>query len=208
MEMIVYGLRIEVSPDVYEPAEDTFLLAANLTVEERSDVLEIGTGTGLLALFCAAKARRVIAVDVSREAAVCAKLNAKRNDLKNVDVIRGDLFGALADGALFDLIAFNPPYLPEDGEAASAAWSGGPDGRAVIQRFLQQVRQHLKKEGRLAMIGSSLSDYEATLSTLKASGFEAKVLAKKRFFFEELTIIEAVPSPTLPSSRPSRDLSL
>ncbi len=207
MEMILYGFRIDVSPDVYEPAEDTFLLAENLRVEERSNVLEVGTGTGLLALLCAVKARRVIAVDVSKEAAVCTSLNVKRNGIKNVDVVRGDLFSALAEGLLFDLIIFNPPYLPEDGEAASATWSGGPDGRAVIEKFLSQVRRHLKKEGRLLMIGSSLSDYEKTLRALAELGFEAKVLAKKSFFFEELALVGAVLSPTRPSSRPSRDLS-
>ncbi len=206
--MMLYGLKIELCPGVYEPAEDTLLLAENLTVEEGTDVLEVGVGTGLLALLCATKARRVVAVDVSKEAAICARLNAKLNNIKNVEVLRGDLLGAFREGALFDLIIFNPPYLPEDGEAASPSWSGGKNGRAVIDRFIARAKNYLKEGGRLLTIGSSLSDYEKTLVALEASGFKARVLSKRKFFFEELAVIEAViPSPTRPSSRLSRDLS-
>lgn len=209
--MMLYGLEIEFCPEVYEPAEDTFLLAENLAVEDGSDVLEIGTGTGILALLCAAKARRVLAVDVNNEAAKCAKLNAELNGIRNVEVLRGDFLGAIGEYIRFDLIIFNPPYLPEDDEVkvASPAWSGGVSGRDVIDEFLVQVKGHLREGGRILTVGSSLSDYEKTLRALEAMGLSARVLAKKRFFFEELAVLEAVlPPPTNPNLRFSRNLSL
>ncbi len=209
--MMLYGLEIELCPGVYEPAEDTFMLAENLAVEEGYEALEIGTGTGILALLCAAKARRVVAVDVSSEAARCAKRNIELTGIRNVKVLRGNLFSAIGEGVLFDLIIFNPPYLPEDGgdKMASPAWSGGKDGRVIIDRFLAQVKGHLREGGRILTVGSSLSDYEKTLRALEVMGFNAKVLAKKRFFFEELAVIEAVlPPPTNPNLRFSRNLSL
>ncbi len=209
--MMLYGLKIELCPGVYEPAEDTFLLAENLAVEDGSDVLEIGTGTGILALLCAAKARRVLAVDVNNEAAKCAKLNAELNGIRNVEVLRGDFLGAIGEYIRFDLIIFNPPYLPEVDEemAASPAWSGGVSGRDVIDEFLVQVKGHLREGGRILTVGSSLSDYEKTLRALEAMGLSARVLAKKRFFFEELAVLEAVlPPPTNPNLRFSRNLSL
>ncbi|MFQ5815201.1 MAG: HemK2/MTQ2 family protein methyltransferase, partial [Candidatus Hydrothermarchaeaceae archaeon] len=186
--MRLYGLKMEICQGVYEPAEDTFLLADGLEGREYQDVLDMGTGTGLLALLCAARARRVVAVDMSGEAVMCAELNARRNGMKNIEVLRGDLFGALGEGALFDLILFNPPYLPEDGddEAASPAWSGGEDGRDVIDGFLAQVEGCLRDGGSLLTVGSSLSDYEKTLGMLRVMGFEARVITKRSFFFEEL----------------------
>ncbi len=192
--MMLFGLQIETGSGVYEPAEDTFLLADSLLNGEYGDVLEIGTGTGILALICAAKAKRVVAVDIGSEAVMCARQNAKRNDIENVDVLMGDLFGAIRKAPLFDLIIFNPPYLPEDGMdgAESLAWSGGEDGRRVIDRFLVQFRDYLKDGGRVLTIGSSLSDYEGTIKMLEELGFEARVLAKKKFFFEELALIEAI----------------
>lgn len=192
MEMMLYGLKIELVPQVYEPSEDTFLLAENLKLKDGDKVLELGTGSGVLSLVCAGKAMRVTAVDITKGAVLGAMLNARRNDIRNINVIRSDLFGALADGALFDLIIFNPPYLPEDGGAASVVWSGGPDGRAVINRFLSQVKGHLRKGGRILMIGSSLSRYEETIKAFERLGFKTRVLAKKRFFFEELAVIEAI----------------
>ncbi|MEE9594994.1 MAG: HemK2/MTQ2 family protein methyltransferase [Candidatus Hydrothermarchaeales archaeon] len=193
--MMLFGLNIETGSGVYEPAEDTFLLADSLLNEEYGDVLEIGTGTGILALICAARAKRVVAVDIGSEAVMCARQNARRNGIENVDVIRGDLFGAIRKAPLFDLIIFNPPYLPEDGGdgAESLAWSGGEDGRRVIDRFLVQFRDYLKDGGRILTIGSSLSDYEGTINMLEELGFETRVLAKKKFFFEELALIEAIP---------------
>jgi len=192
--MIFHGLEIETCDGVYEPAEDSFLLADSLRGMEYKDVIEIGPGTGLLALICAQRARHVVAVDISKEAAVCTNNNAKRNNVENIEVIRGDLFFPISESHSFDLVIFNPPYLPEDDgdKAASSAWSGGKDGRLVIDRFLEQTKNYLKSGGRMLTIGSSHSAYEKTIEVLEASGFKTKILARKKFFFEEIVLIEAI----------------
>ena len=90
---------VDVLPDVYEPADDSYLLleAACKEVRPTDTVLEVGTGCGLIAKVLAKRARCVIATDINPHAVVNARLNG-------VDAVEADLFGDLNDK--FDLIAF------------------------------------------------------------------------------------------------------
>jgi HemK-related putative methylase len=150
MKMIRYGeIKIKTCENVYEPAEDTFLLADNLDVREGDRVLEIGTGTGLVAIRASEKGD-VTATDVNPAAVKCAQENAIINGVE-LRVLQGDLFDPV-EGEKFDVILFNTPYLPATGDDATGdvldlAWNGGPDGRMVIDRFLDEVQAHLKPGG-------------------------------------------------------------
>ncbi|ADL59284.1 methyltransferase [Methanothermobacter sp. THM-2] len=193
--MIRYGdLKIETCRDVYEPAEDTFLLADNLEVGEGERVLEIGTGTGLVAIKASEKAD-VTATDINPAAVECARKNAVLNG-SGLRVLQGDLFDPVR-GEKFDVILFNTPYLPVGEEditegSIDLAWNGGPDGRRVIDRFLDDVAEHLKPGGRIQLVQSSLSDTKRTLERLRNLGFDAEVTASERYFFEEIVLIRAV----------------
>lgn len=106
------GLRIKLHPpQVYEPAEDTFLLSENLAVKEGGDIaLDMGTGTGIIALLMARKARWVLGVDINPIAVELAKENARINGITNVEFRLSDLFDNVS--GKFDVITFNAPYLP------------------------------------------------------------------------------------------------
>ncbi|MER6200442.1 methyltransferase [Streptomyces sp. NPDC001586] len=100
-------------PGVYQPQVDTRLLAQALaqeTVTRGTEVLEIGTGTGALALHAACRGARVTAIDVCWRAVVTARLNAARRRLP-LRVVHGD-FATRAAGSRYDLIVANPPYVP------------------------------------------------------------------------------------------------
>ena len=137
------GLIFDVCDDVYEPAEDSFLFSQNLKVRRDEVVLDLGTGSGILAVTAALKARRVLAVDLNPYAVRCAKMNAKLNGVNNVDFLQSDLFSAFSSGVKFDLVLFNAPYLPsEAGEEESwigRSWAGVPDGRVVVNRFIVRL---------------------------------------------------------------------
>lgn len=188
------GLDFVVFEGVYEPAEDSYLIADNLMVRDYEEVLDMGTGCGILAILAARKAGRVVAIDIDEVAVKCAKENVKRHGLEaKVEVRLGDLFNPLHPWERFDLIIFNPPYLPvKDG---IKAWSGGVNGRAVIDRFLSEVKRVLKPRGRILLLQSSLSDIEKTFTMLKDLEFNFKVIASKSLFFERLVLIEAEASP-------------
>jgi len=181
---------------VYEPDEDTFLLAENLDVVPNDVVLDLGTGCGILAVLSALKARRVVATDVNPYAVRCAKLNAIVNKVSDgMEVVRADLFGPIKEDEKFSLILFNAPYLPtEEGEEAEwidYAWAGGERGRTVIDRFISSASRYLEPKGRILLVQSTLSDVKESIQKLKKQNLSAKVIDQKKVSFETIMLIEA-----------------
>jgi release factor glutamine methyltransferase len=185
-----------VSKNVYEPAEDTFLLAENLVVDKNDVVLDVGTGCGILGILAAKKARRVVAVDVNPHAVCCAKMNAEFNGVaEKIETLRSDLFKAIKKNVKFDLIIFNAPYLPsemrEETNWIERAWTGGPTGRQLIDQFILQAPSYLKKGGKILLVQSTLSDVEETTQKLRERQFCVRVLAQDKVAFETIVVIEA-----------------
>jgi len=191
-------LTLNVPRNVYEPAEDTILVADNLIVNEHDRVLDMGTGCGILAILAAKRAKRVISVDVNPHAVRCAKKNAVTNNLAGrIDIIRSDLFQPIHKDEKFSLIVFNAPYLPSTPMEARSwlgkAWAGGSTGRQVIDRFIADARRYLEKEGRILLVQSSLASVDDTLRRFTALGFDAYVATSKKVPFETIVLIEAKP---------------
>jgi release factor glutamine methyltransferase len=186
-----------VDENVYEPAEDSFLFAENLNVQEGEKVLDMGTSCGMLGIVAAKKASEVVAVDVNPYAVRCAKENAERNDVRGkVYHVQGDLFTPLCDAREFDVVLFNAPYVPVDeGEADSwlaRAWAGGVSGRQVIDRFVLEVPRHLRRTGRVLLMQSTLADVEETVRKFAEGGMGVRVVASRRLpFFETIVLLEA-----------------
>lgn len=194
MTLTLMGLELTVMGSVYEPAEDSLLLAKHLSLNGAERVLDMCTGSGFLGLLTAKCGAMVQAVDKNPQAVECANFNACQNGLADRFKARqGDLFSTV-EGS-FDLIIFNPPYLPtesEEGEdMVSAAWDGGPDGRSIIDGFLKAFTSYLDTGGRLLTIGSSLSDYPLTVEILEGQGFQVSLAESLKLGFEELVLIRA-----------------
>ena len=186
------GLEFRMHPTVYEPAEDSMLLADNLGVCGGDVVLDMGTGTGFLALLAAIKAKKVLGVDVNPRAIEVARENALLNNIKNVEFRVSDLFSDI-EGEVFDLIIFNPPYLPVDElDMLGRSWSGGSKGLGVIKRFLKSAPDYLKEGGGIRLLVSSLNDLDELREILNEKKFRFEILAKKKLWFEEIYVIKAV----------------
>lgn len=186
----------DVQESVYEPAEDSFLLAENLVIKKGDLVLDLGTGCGLLAVLAAKRAKKVVATDMNPHAVHCAIQNAALNNVANrIDIRQGKLFEPIKKGERFDVILFNAPYLPseegEEQELVSQAWAGGETGRKVIDRFICEAPSHLSENGRILLVQSTLSDVEQSLRMFAEQGFDAKVIAEKKVDFETIVVIEA-----------------
>jgi release factor glutamine methyltransferase len=169
--------------DVYPPSEDTYLLRDAALDDVRSDdvVLEVGTGSGVVAEALAKEARCVVATDVNPDAVRAARQ-------RGVSAVRTDLAAAL--DAQFDLVVFNPPYLPDEertpDDALSDALGGGETGREVAERFLDSVPRVLAPNGRVLMIASSLSGVEVFE---ERDDYEASRADSDRYFFEEIVVL-------------------
>ncbi|MFI5998101.1 HemK2/MTQ2 family protein methyltransferase [Streptomyces sp. NPDC051362] len=171
-------------PGVYRPQADTGLLADELGRERlgaATEVLEIGTGTGALALSAAASGARVTAVDVSRRAVFSARLNALRHGLR-LQVLHGDFVACTRDRQ-FDVVLANPPYVPSPSptlpsSGSARAWDAGPDGRAVIDRICENAPKLLRAGGVLLMVHSAMCGPERTLKRLTQAGLPAQVTVK------------------------------
>jgi release factor glutamine methyltransferase len=191
------GFAFDIYEDVYEPAEDSFLFAENLNVQEGIAVLDLGTGSGILAVLAAKKAGSVVAIDLNPFAIRCAQQNAKLNCVKGiVGFLQSDLFTALEANTKFDLILFNAPYLPSEESEGSTwigrSWAGGVKGREVVDRFIAEVPSYLMPLGRVQLMQSTLTGVEETLSKFHKNGLAASVKAVQQLpFFETLTLIEA-----------------
>ena len=196
-KLIFEKLSFYVFPEVYIPSDDTFLLARHLDTSEGETVLEMGTGCGLLGILAAKRGANVVAVDINPHAARCSALNAELNGVtRGFKTRQSNLFDAVND-TKFDLIIFNPPYLPTDQNDKAdgwleKAWQGGSTGREVIERFIKELANHLKPNGRMLMVLSSLSDPERVLSALTTLGFEVAALEEEPLEFERLVVLRVV----------------
>ncbi len=186
---------INTDDNVYIPAEDSYLLADNLEIKSGQSVLEIGTGSGIVAMYASKLTDDITVTDINFDACLLAEKNFKDNGIENIEILFGNLFEPVKNRK-FDVILFNTPYLPtEDDEVLddtiNYAFDGGLNGRKVIDLFLNEVGDHLNDGGIVQMIQSSLSGHEETLEKLDHLGFIAEIAASEHFFFEDITLINA-----------------
>ena len=186
---------INTDDNVYVPAEDSYLLADNLEIKKGQSVLEIGTGSGIVAMYASRLTDDITVTDINFDACELARKNFTENGIENIEILWGNLF-EVVENKKFDVILFNTPYLPtEDDEVLdntiNYAFDGGLNGRKVIDLFLNEVGNHLNDGGIVQMIQSSLSGNDETLAKLDELGFIAEIAASEHFFFEDITLINA-----------------
>lgn len=176
-------------PGVYAPQDDTALLAGALSQERlppNAEVLDVGTGTGALALQAARRGTRVTAVDVSWLAVWTARLNAWLAGLP-VRIRHGDLFAPVREQK-FDLILANPPYVPAPDArprhcGGGRSWDAGRDGRFVLDPLCREAPALLRPGGVLLVVHSALSGPGRTLAYLRGSGLRTAVTVRRRIAF-------------------------
>jgi release factor glutamine methyltransferase len=172
---------------IYQPAEDTnFLLeSAQREVSPTDHVLEVGTGSGIIAATLAKTSAWVVATDINPFAAVHAHAHG-------TDVIRTDLFAGLK--GLFDLVVFNPPYLPTKPDEQIDDWleyalDGGESGRVVIERFAGEVSRVLAPGGRILVLISSLTGLYEVSELFQKRGYLVTVIKEQVVEDESLYVL-------------------
>lgn len=181
---------LKVANGVYDPREDSYLLLDRAEVLPGERVLEVGTGSGLIALHAAAEGARVTATDIDASAARCARENAVRNGLE-IDIVVADVLEGVRGP--FDLVMFNPPYLPaEPGLPPDLRDTGGEMGDEVSLRFVKSLARVLAPAGRAYLVASSLQP-AGRLAAAAEGEFGVEVAGATKLFFEEVSVLTLVP---------------
>ncbi|MBD9726875.1 methyltransferase [Streptomyces caniscabiei] len=169
-------------PGVYAPQWDTELLMRALCREDigpSTDVLDLGTGSGAVAVQAARLGARVTAVDISWLSVITARVNALLAR-RRVRVRHGDLTTAVA-GSTYDLVISNPPYVPSPADriprnGRARAWEAGRDGRVFVDRLCAAAPRMLRPGGTLLVVHSDLCGTDTTLRRLEKAGLCASVV--------------------------------
>lgn len=167
---------------IYSPSEDSYLmfevLLDNLR-DKKLKVLEIGVGSGFILDSLKKNGfGDVCGVDINKGAVQACKI-------RGLQVFESDLFTNIKEK--FDVIYFNPPYLPNDDEEddeSRLATTGGPTGSEIINRFLIDAKNYLMKDGRIYILTSSLT------KGIKWNGWKKRKVGEKKLFFEKLYVWE------------------
>lgn len=185
------GLCVQVPPGVFHPglygSTPLFLRFLHKMSLSGKKVLEMGTGSGLPAIFAARKGAAVTAVDVSEAAVRVAQANALRNGVI-VQVLHSDLWSALPPER-FDLVLVNPPYFDkEPAHIAEAAFFAGA-GLHYFDRFFEGVFVFLAPAGEVWMILSEKCALPDILSKATQRGFEVRILPAGYWWTEQFFMI-------------------
>jgi release factor glutamine methyltransferase len=176
---------------IYPPAEDSFLLARQvekisrqiLLKNKNARVLDMGTGSGIQAITALNSGilrKNILAVDVNPEAVKFVKR-------KGINARISDLFSKVS--GKFDLIVFNPPYLPQDKWDKEKDTAGGKKGDETILEFLKKAGKYLAVDGKMLLLLSSLTPRRRILAEIRSQGQEYEKIGGQKVFFEELYVL-------------------
>jgi len=179
-----------VLPDVFNPTlfltTPFFAAALDSGLFPRDcRVLEIGTGSGALALAAARRGARVTAVDINGEAVRCTRINALLNRLEErVEVLEGDLFVPVT-GRRFDVVLTNPPFfrgVPRD------RWDLAWRSEDFLERFTASVGDHLEADGQILVLLSSVAPTAPLFAGCAAAHLAVEAVRRLKMASETLTI--------------------
>uniref|UniRef100_A0A5S6PHX0 Methyltransferase HEMK2 n=1 Tax=Brugia malayi TaxID=6279 RepID=A0A5S6PHX0_BRUMA len=201
----LYHITDEQKDSVYEPAEDTFLLLDALEKDrevwaleqlEPNVVVEIGSGSGIISVFCQQLLRvpvLTLVTDMNFKALQCTRATAQLNNVA-VEAVQCDLLSALDHRlyGLVDVLLFNPPYVPTEHEATSDSarcWAGGPTGRDAVDRLFAHLSEILAPGGFFYVVALHSNDIVSMLARNQSS-FSSKILLERRCGIEHLFVLK------------------
>ncbi|MBI4116793.1 methyltransferase [Candidatus Pacearchaeota archaeon] len=174
---------------IYSPSEDSFLLSEvleknlpkMLSKNPNLFLLEVGSGSGInleTALKSDVKKENIFSCDINVSA-------VKQCKISGFNCIKSDLFEKIR--GKYDVIIFNPPYLPRDSrepKSSRLSTTGGKNGSEIINRFLKDAKKFLKKNGKIFFVSSIMT------KGINFEGYKKKKIAEKKLFFEKLFVWE------------------
>ena len=168
--------------DEYPPSEDTFFIVDNIENEKGNSALDVGSGSGYLTKLLSDNFSYVVGTDINFDV------------LKNQTYKTKNLVCCNGSDALkikFDFIVCNLPYLATT-EIIDIATDGGEEGFEIPKKIFDSVIPNMAEAGKFVFVTSSLSNYQKLIDYVEKLGMKTRIIAKKKLFFEELILVEAV----------------
>ena len=201
--------------NVYEPAEDTFLLIDSITNDLDKNKLfnpiksiEIGCGNGLVSCCYLDilkkenfKLEKHFCIDINKDALnLTEKLIKNYNLNNNVFFIESDLFSNFKNNEKFDIIIFNPPYVTTDDDEYKrslekkdiyASWAGGKKGSETIFKFISQLKNFIKEDSIIYLLLSKENEYLKIIDDINnCINFQFEILMKIKATNEKLAVFK------------------
>lgn len=180
-EVEYLGKKFLVLPTVFWPSWDSQALINNYKINPGETVLDLCTGSGVIAIFSAIKgAKKVIALDINPLAVECTNENARRHNVeKIVDARVSNMFAALKDGEKFEVITMNPPFTPHIASDFSekTVWD---DDLEVHKKFFENIKKYLKKNGRIYICHAKFGAIEEMKKMATEEGFSIKQIGETK----------------------------
>lgn len=179
----VLGREFIVFPNVFSPKyfKDTEFFARNLPIKKGDEVLELGCGTGVISIFIAEKAKKVLAIDINSSAVENTKVNVKKYNLQNkIEVRKGNLYAPIKKNEKFDVIFWNTPFgFVAKKRTTNLEKSVYDPGYKTTKKFIKGAKKYLKKNGRLLIgFSSTLGKLDLIKRFVKEAGFKLKLINK------------------------------
>jgi len=168
--------------DEYPPSEDTFFIVDNIENEKGTFALDVGSGSGYLTKLLSKNFSFVVGTDINYDV-------LRQQTYKTENIVCCN--GSDALKIKFDFIVCNLPYLATD-EILDVATDGGAEGFEIPKKIFDSLINNLEKNGKFVFITSSLSNYQKLIDYAQKLGLKTRIMAKKKLFFEELILVEAI----------------
>ena len=187
-EIEMGGVSLTVLPEVYAPTSftDTIWFAERVRdLVGRKSLLEIGTGTGAIAVFAALNGANVVATDINPEAVKNARLNTQKHNL-DISVREGNLYEPLGNDERFDFIFWAHPFNNWETPVDDLLLISGMDYQyRALKGYIEGAKEHLSLGGRLLIGTGDTADLQTISDTAEANGYRLKLLKSVTMPLEE-----------------------